>query len=86
MIRTVRGKGRLVLNVLPAVGVGFLLALLIVPLFPGGVHHDIVTSSTWKEFEKLQDIVIGSSALLCMFVLWIQRPKTGEEKHGKHKG
>jgi hypothetical protein len=84
MIRTVRGKGRLALNVLPAFGVGFLLALLVVPLLPGGVHHDIVHSSIWQQFIKLEDIVIGASALLCMFVLWIQRPKTGEGKHGKH--
>ena len=65
MIRTVHGHGRLLLNALPAAGVGLLGALLIVPLLPAGLSHNIIDSS--------------------LLVLWLQRPKTGEGKHGKHK-
>lgn len=85
MIKTVRGHGKLLLNVLPAVGVGLLGGLLIVPLLPGGVSHDIVHSPLWSQVQKTQDLIVGMTALVCLLVLWLQRPKTGAEgKHGKH--
>lgn len=86
MIRTVRDGPRLLLNALPAVGVGLLVALLAVPLLPAGTSTNILASSFWQEVVKLQDLIVGSSALLCLFVLWLQRPKTGEGKHRKHHG
>lgn len=85
MIRTVRGTSRLLLNVLPALGVGLLGALLVVPLLPPGLSHNIVRSDLWHEVERAQNLIVGASALVCLFVLWLQRPKTGEAKHGKHK-
>jgi hypothetical protein len=86
MIRTVRGGSRLLLNLLPAAGVGLLGGLLVVPLLPAGLSHNIVHSALWNQVVKAEDLIVGSSALICLFVLWLQRPKTGEDKHGKHKG
>lgn len=86
MIRTVRGHSRLLLNALPAAGVGLLGALLIVPLLPAGLSHNILSSSLWTQVIRAQDLIVGASALICLLVLWLQRPKTGGEKHGKHKG
>ena len=86
MIRTVHGHGRLLLNALPAAGVGLLGALLIVPLLPAGLSHNIIDSSLWSEVQRAQDLIVGASALICLLVLWLQRPKTGEGKHSKHKG
>lgn len=80
MIRTVKGHFKLAINVLPAMGVGLLSALLVVPLLSKGLQHDIITSSLWDQALKSQDLIVGSSAMVCMFVLWLQRPKTG----GKH--
>lgn len=85
MIRTVKGRGRLLLNTLPAAGVGLLGALLIVPLLPSGLSHNITTSSLWAQVTRAQDLIVGSSALICLLVLWLQRPKTGEGKHSKRK-
>jgi hypothetical protein len=84
MIKTIRGNGKLFLNLLPAAGVGLLGALLIVPLLPGGVSHNLSSTTIWSETSKAQDLIVGTSALICLFVLWLQRPKTGEDKHGKH--
>lgn len=91
MIRTVRGKVRLMLNVLPAAGVGLLGALLIVPLLPPGLAHNIIGSTLWDQVHRAQDLIVGATALVCLLVLWLQRPKTGHseekgKKHGKHKG
>ncbi len=84
MIRTVSGKTKLVLNVIPAVGVGLLGALLIVPLLPPGLSHDIVHTDLWKEVQQAQNLIVGTSAVACLLVLWMQRPQVG--KHNKkHK-
>lgn len=86
MIRTVSGS-KLLLNALPAAGVGLLAALLVVPMLPAGTAVPILASQLWQEVVKLQDLIVGSSALLCLLVLWMQRPKTGHEgKHHKHHG
>ena len=86
MIRTVSGTGRLALNVLPAIGVGLLGALLIVPLLPPGLSHNIVRSDLWDQVQKLQTLIVGASALTCLLVLWLQRPHAGAKHGKKHKG
>lgn len=84
MIRTVQGSSRLLLNVLPAAGVGLLGALLVVPLLPPGMAHNIIGSSLWDQVQRAQALIVGSSAVVCLLVLWLQRPKAGS-KHRKHK-
>ncbi|HEX4774991.1 MAG TPA: hypothetical protein VH234_05750 [Candidatus Saccharimonadales bacterium] len=84
MIRTVKGHGRLALNLLPAAGVGLLGGLLVVPLLPSGLSHNVINSSLWTQVTRAQDLIVGASALVCLLVLWLQRPKTGG-KHEKHK-
>jgi hypothetical protein len=84
MIKTVQGS-KLVFNLLPALGFGFLLTLLVVPLLPGGESFALRGSQTWHMAQQLQSLVIGVSALLCLLFLWMQRPKGHHDgKHGKH--
>lgn len=85
MIRTVSGTSKLVMNALPALGVGLLGALLVVPLLPPGLAHNIVRTDLWDQLLKAQNIIIGGSAIICLLVLWLQRPKTGGKHHKKHK-
>lgn len=86
MIKTVKGP-KLFLNILPAAGVGLLGALLVVPLLSPGLAGEIMSSYLWLEASKAQNLIVGSSAIICLFVLWLQRPKSGgEDKHGKHHG
>lgn len=86
MIHTVRGA-RLLLNVLPAAGVGLLGGLLVVPLLSPGLSHNIIASPLWHQAIRAQDLIVGASALITLLVLWLQRPKTGGEgKHNKHHG
>ena len=86
MIKTVKKKS-LIFNALPAVGVGFLAALLVVPLLPIGVRFNITGSSFWEQGQQIQGYVIGLTASVSLLTIWMQRPKHGghhEEKHGKH--
>lgn len=86
MIRTVRGNGKLLLNLLPAAGVGLLGALLVVPLLPAGLSHNIMAATVWTQIQTAQGTVVGATATICLLVLWMQRPSHSHEgKHGKHK-
>lgn len=86
MVRTVSGYGRLTLNLLPAAGVGLLGGLLVVPLLPPDLSRNITDANLWNEVQKAQNLIVGASALVCLLVLWLQRPKTGHGRHGKHRG
>jgi hypothetical protein len=90
MIRTVGDSLRLALNLLPAAGVGLLGALLIVPLLPPDLSHNIVASNLWWQAQQSQNVIIALSAAVCLIALWMQRPKAGgglslPKRHGKHK-
>lgn len=81
MIKTVRSQSRLLLNLLPAAGVGLLGGLLAVPLLPPGLSHNIIASSLWTQAHQAQDVIVGGSAVVCLIVLWLQRPKAGHKRH-----
>jgi hypothetical protein len=84
MIHTVKGNSRILLNILPAAGVGLVGALLVVPLMPASAAQDIINSTLWTRITDAQSLVVGISAIACLGVLWLQRPKVGGGKHGKH--
>lgn len=87
MIRSIKGHAKLLLNLLPAVGVSLLAALLVVPLLSSSMRHGIVDSNYWTQVQRAQDLIVGSSSVICLLVLWLQRPKKhgdGESKHSKH--
>lgn len=83
MVKTVQGS-RLLLNILPAAGVGLVGALLVIPLLPPGTAENIINSSLWQQVRNAQDMIVGLSALLCLFALWLQRPKAGSHRSKKH--
>jgi hypothetical protein len=83
MVHTIKGNSKMILNILPAAGVGLVGALLVVPLLPLGTAQDIVNTSLWSQITRVQDVIVGGSALACLSVLWLQRPKVSG-KHGKH--
>ncbi len=86
MIHSVRGGAKVAFNILPAVGVSLLGALLAVPLLPGGLTGSILELPLWRELENLQTLILSISAMLSLLFMWMQRPKhgAGDDKHGKH--
>jgi hypothetical protein len=83
MIKSVKGS-KLLYNILPAVGASFLLLLLVKPLLSPGTIGTINASPLWPQIERLQDLIVGMSALICLFFLWIQRPKV-PDAHKKRR-
>lgn len=84
MMRTIKGKFKLAFNILPAISVGVLGFLLAEPLFASGMQAAIESTDAWYLITKLQTFVVGVSAILALFFLWLQRPKTHkDDKHHK---
>lgn len=81
MIHTVRGAG-LAFNLLPAVGVSLLGALLAVPLLSAGTTGAITALPLWHVLENSQTFILSVSTLVSLALLWRQRPK----RFGAHEG
>ena len=59
MVLSVHGRGKTLMNLLPAAGTGLLAALLIVPLLPAGTRFGIQAQPLWSELSKLQSLIVA---------------------------
>lgn len=84
MIRTIRGKTRAILNVIPSLAFGVVGFLLAEPLLSGGLQSTIATTTVWSDLLHAQDLAVGVSAIIALLFLWLQRPKRISEGKGKH--
>lgn len=89
MIGTVKGKFKVLLNILPAVAVGVVWLLLAEPYFTPGLRGAMTGTSAWHEIQKINTLIVTASTVVCLLFLWLQRPKrSGHDdggKHGKHR-
>lgn len=85
MIQTVRHSQQ-IFNILPALGVGVLTALFVVPQLPPGLSHEITGSNVWGQIQTYQSGLVAFSTLVCLVFLWMLRPKhVGKDgRHHKH--
>lgn len=85
MIGTVRGSFGHVFNLFPALAVGLLTALLVVPELSPGTYFTITSTKEWHYILRAEVLVITVGAILSILFLWMQRPRhAGHEKHSKH--
>lgn len=83
MIGTIKGRVKQVLNLLPALSVGALGLLLVMPLLSAGLQSGIESTPVWEQVKGLQTIVVGASAIISLFFLWVQRPSGKLVEEGK---
>jgi hypothetical protein len=84
MVKSVKGNNKYI-NILPAIGVGILAALLITPLLSAHLSNTIISSKAWTPLKNNQGAIVGISSLICLGTLWFQSPKNahGKDKHSK---
>ena len=73
MLLSVHGKGKQLMNILPAAGTSSLAVLLAVPLLPAATRQAIQGQQLWMQLSKLQALIVGASAILSLLFLWAQR-------------
>ena len=67
--RMVSGS-KVVMNFLPAVFTGVLTLFLVVPILPGGVRNDVLTTDVWTEIVQYQSIIVSVACFLSLVQLW----------------
>lgn len=82
MKHTVSG-GRHLLNILPGVLTGVVVALLVVPLLTDGTKYTLMSSEAWTTTQEFQSFVVGSAALSSFLFLW--STNKGHRARNKHK-
>jgi hypothetical protein len=81
--KTVSGS-KMVLNIAPAVAVGLLAAISIVPLLSSGLRVNILHTPVWKLGEQMQGFIVGVGVLVSLLLLKGHRKKEAGHSKG-HK-
>ena len=82
MLQSVKGA-RAWLNILPALAVGGLTPLLVVPLLYSGSTHAITALPLWQALSRVQDLVVGAGSLISLLFLWFQRSRKSKDDDKK---
>ncbi len=75
---------KMLLNLIAAMALGIVGALLAVPLLPGGVTHSITSQNLWSYVHQYQSVVVAVGVLISLFSLWFNKSKQDKDKK-KHK-
>jgi hypothetical protein len=76
-------KHKLLLHLLPLFACGMMLMAVALPLLPGGIRAEILTSSVGPYFNNTQNLIVGTSALLVLLLTWVTH--RSHELHPRHK-
>jgi hypothetical protein len=83
MFHSVSGT-RVILNFLPALGVGLLGVLLLEPLLSSGTRVALESSSLWHNFQQAQTLIVGASSIVSLLFLWMHRKQGHHGKSSRH--
>jgi hypothetical protein len=77
-------RNKLLLNIIPGIGTGFVLLLLTLPFVSAGLAHDLQSASLWEWITRLQAGVIGVSGVYVLLLLLGWRPMKSSESKKHH--
>ena len=69
------------LNILPAVGVGLVGVLMVVPLLPSNANELITTTNGWSIMKDNQQMIVAISVVVSLAALWLSHPRGKTKKH-----
>ncbi len=81
MMKTIAPKQRLI-NLLPALAVGLLGALLSVPFLTPELRHSVEASEVWKNIETYKAAIVVGGTAVSLALLRMRKKIDGA--HGKH--
>ena len=73
---------KLLLHIVPLAATAAAFVVLVLPLLPGGVQHNIVVTPWGNVLKNAQDLILSVTGILVLLLAWL----TGRHKngHGKH--
>jgi hypothetical protein len=81
MFHSIVGRSKLLLDLVPGVATGLLLALLIVPILPAGLSLNIQGSSIWHNYYHYQTVIVVFGALSSIIFMLLGR-QNSKRSHG----
>ena len=78
-IGSIKHKNKYV-NLLPALSVGVLAALLVIPLLPGSIDRNIYATSLWPKLASYRSTIVAIGAVITIIFFWFNS-KHKEDKH-----
>lgn len=84
MFHSVGSGAKALINILPAIAMGLLLALLVEPLLPHSMINTLQHSNVWHQFSQAQTVIVLGGALFSLLFLWTQRAGLGRSGHSHH--
>jgi len=87
MFHSVKGLNALI-NILPALGAGLLMAILIEPLLSVCEQITLTSSSLWQDVIQAQTLIVLTGVLMSLLFLWLKRfssHNTVHHRSSKHQ-
>jgi hypothetical protein len=84
ILRKSLARSRVVLHILPLAANGLLFMVLLLPLLPAPTQGEILHNPITKQVQSFQDLIVGASVLLTLFVMWISYKPHEPHHKGKH--
>lgn len=72
-------------NIFPAISVGLLLALLIIPQLPSSVSSELLQSSVWGTLQEYQPLILVGGVITSIMLLWLTHRHSHGSKRKRNK-
>jgi hypothetical protein len=83
-MRKTMKKSKVLLHIVPLIGVGLSAAVFALPVFADHIEEQIVSNQYGGMLNDANDVIVGATAVAVVLLMWLtERHKEG--KHGKHK-
>lgn len=83
-LRRTLPKSKFLLHLPALIASGLSLAVLALPLFDSNAQEQIFANQYGMMIRENQDIIIGATALMVLFIMWMTYRHKGDKKHKKH--
>jgi hypothetical protein len=85
MFHSVVGKSKLILDLVPGIATGLLLALLLVPILPAALSLNIQGTRIWHNYYHYQTVIVVFGALSSIVFMLLGRQNTKHSGSGHSK-
>jgi hypothetical protein len=82
-MRKTMKKSKVLLHIVPLIGVGLSAAVFALPVFADHIEQQITSNKYGEMLTSTDDVIVGATAVSVLLLMWLtERHKEG--KHGKH--
>lgn len=85
LLRKTMPKSKVLLHLVPLIGTGLTIAVLALPFFDSTTQSQIFANYYGDMFKDAQDVIVGATSLMILFLMWITLKHKEDKKHKKKR-